>query len=253
MSFLRFGPGVVLLSLAVTAHPLAAQSPAAKSSSVPTTKQPAGPNRSATAKGPLPDPALLDGSKLPVEKRPEQGMLGDFELPGDDTRSGTVGGPQQPPGQTGQGQSGGQSMGMPPMGGGGAAGQPEGQQPPPPAGGAQAGQQPGGPGAEPPQGASAGAGDPNATAEGIQVGQLKTDPSAGADAQAMPSKPQAVAIGDSAMQIKSVPGAKGAVGTAVPTSSTQQMEKNVGGGKGSTPIPGGRNAAEKGRSIPAGL
>src|SRR5688500_8073180 len=53
--------------------------------------------RGSTAKGPLPDPALLDGSTLPVEKRPEHGMVGDFELPGDENaRSGKVGGPQNP-------------------------------------------------------------------------------------------------------------------------------------------------------------
>src|SRR5205814_10734655 len=78
-------------------------------------------SRSSSAKGPLPDPALLDGSTQPAEKKPEQGMLGEFELPGDDNvRNGKVGGQQQPPGQ--QGAAGGQQMpmgGLPSMGGGG--------------------------------------------------------------------------------------------------------------------------------------
>ena len=32
----------------------------------------------------LPDPALLDGSKLAPDKYPDYGMIGDFEMPGDD-------------------------------------------------------------------------------------------------------------------------------------------------------------------------
>src|SRR3954468_8484745 len=57
-------------------------------------------SRSAQAKGPLPDPALLDGSALEAEKRPEYGMLGEFEMPGDEkAKSERVGqSSQQPPG-----------------------------------------------------------------------------------------------------------------------------------------------------------
>ena len=36
------------------------------------------------AKGPLPDPALLDGSAQAPEKRPEFGMLGEFDIAGDE-------------------------------------------------------------------------------------------------------------------------------------------------------------------------
>ena len=62
--------------------------------------------RAGTAKGMLPDPALLDGSTLPVEKKSETGMIGDFELPGDENnRSGKVGGPQNPNGSNSGGQS----------------------------------------------------------------------------------------------------------------------------------------------------
>lgn len=187
------------------------------------------------AKGILPDPTLLDGSALAAEKRPEQGMLGDFELPGDEnSRNGRVGGAQTPPEQQGKG-----GQGTPQLAGG-AEGQPQG-----------AGGQP------PPQNPTGGAGapaanDPNAKAEGTQVGQLQGEAGPGG-LEGLAAKPQAVSIGDSAMQIKTVANAPSVVGAAVPAGQTQQMEKKVGGGKGSTSVPGGRNAAEKGRAIPAGL
>lgn len=216
--------------------------------------------RPATGKGPLPDPTLLDGSSLPAEKKSEQGMLGDFELPGDDnTRSGKVGGQQQ---QMPQGSSGGQQMpaGLPQMSGGGAQSQQsQDSQGAPQSGGggapqAQNGQQP------PQQGGGGGSGpnDPNAKAEGMQVGQMQTDPSAGGSEGAAGGpqsgqKPPPVTIGDKAMQIKGVSNAQGVVGAAVPAGQTQQMEKSVGGGKGSSAVKGGPNAAEKGRAIPAGL
>jgi hypothetical protein len=101
--------------------------------------------------------------------------------------------------------------------------------------------------------APAGEQDPNAKAGGMQVAQLETDPNAGDQGGAETGpKPQPVAIGDKAMQIKSVTNAPGIVGTQQP-STAQQMEKQVGGGKGSTAVPAGRNAAERGRAIPAGL
>src|SRR5215216_2911462 len=80
-----------------------------------------------SGKGPLPDPILLDGSTQQAEKKSEHGMIGEFELPGDENvRSGKVGGPQNP----NAGAAGGQNnmpMGMPQGGGGGG---PQGQQPP---------------------------------------------------------------------------------------------------------------------------
>lgn len=210
------------------------------------------------ARGTLPDPVLLDGSALPAEKKSEQGMLGEFELPGDDSRNGKVGGPQ---GQQGQSQ---QAMGLPQMGGGGGAqsqaAMPQGGAP----GGAQNSQAGGAQSANQPNQAGQGTGgelggpaDPNAKAEGVQVGQLQTDPNAGGQSEVqLGPKPQAVAIGDSAMQIKTVNNAPGVVGTSVPAGSTQQMEKAVGGGKGGSgaPVSGkGGNATERGRAIPAGL
>lgn len=209
------------------------------------------------AKGPLPDPVLLDGSTLPVEKRPEQGMIGDFELPGDENvRNGKVGGPQGAP----QAAAGGQQMpqGLPQMGGGGPQSDQAqqqgggGAQGAPAAGGAQAASQ----GAQGASGGPMGPSDPNAAAEGMQVGQLETDPNAGGAQGQMAgvgAKPPPVAIGDKAMQIKSAPGAASAVGAAMPAGATQQMESKTGGGRGSSSVSGGRNAAEKGRAMPAGL
>ncbi len=54
---------------------------------------------SRSPKGPLPDPALLDGSAQQAEKRQDRGMLGQFDIPGDDksdSKDGTVG-PQSSP------------------------------------------------------------------------------------------------------------------------------------------------------------
>ncbi|MSU70280.1 MAG: hypothetical protein EXS39_05825 [Opitutaceae bacterium] len=220
------------------------------------------------ARGPLPDPTLLDGSAQHAEKRPEYGMLGQFEIPGDENakEGGKVGGPQDPnqkgggsgqqdPNQKGGGggqqdpkssQGGQQAAGLPQGAAGGGAPQ-SGQQPPP---GAQGGGAPGGPH------------DPNAKAEGVQVAELQGDPSASAQGQGAAGapgdaqKPQQVAIGDPTMQIKPAANSPGAVGQ-VTAGSTQQMETKIGGGKGAgapvtTKSPGGRGI-EKGRVMPTGL
>lgn len=204
------------------------------------------PSRS-TAKGELPDPVLLDGSNQPPEKRPEQGMIGEFELPGDENaRTQQVGGPQGPQGQQQeqeqQGQGGQQGMAGT-QGGQQSSEQQQG------AGGQQQQQQPPGSG-----NAADGPQDPNAKAEGVQVAQLETDPNAESQAGgAGGQKPPPVEIGDKAMQIKSV-ASPAVVGSQQQQASTaQQMEKQVGGGKGSAPIKAGTNAAERGRAMPAGL
>lgn len=224
---------------------------------------PASPSR--VGKGPLPDPALLDGSTLQAEKKSEQGMIGDFELPGDENvRDGKVGGPQsQNPGGRG-GQSNNMPMGLPQGGGGGQ--QSDQQQ----AGGAQAqggaqsqqsgAQQAGGAQAGGPQNGNAagnpvaGAGDPGAQAQGVQVAELGGEGSAQG---AIPAgeKPGPVAIGDSAMRIEQSATAAGVVGAQQQqvAGHTQQHEKGTGsGGKGSGGAQGG-NRVEKGRTIPAGL
>ncbi len=235
--------------------------PLAKSATTATPAKGSTGSRSPSGKGPLPDPTLLDGSTLPAEKKPEQGMLGDFELPGDENaRNNRVGGQQQP--QAGA-QGGAQMQGLPQMSGGGAAGQQsQGQMPQMPAGAqASAGGGPQPSGQQPPQQGAGGPGgpnDPNAKAEGMQVGNLQTDPNAaggdaGAAGDAGAQKPQQVAIGDTAMQIKGVSNAPNVVGAQMPAGSTQQMESKVGGGKGSSAVSGGRNASERGRAMPSGL
>jgi hypothetical protein len=208
----------------------------------------------------LPDPALLDGSTQPAEKKSEHGMIGDFELPGDENaRSGKVGGPQsQNPNQGGQANN--MPMGMP-QGAGGGPQQPgqQGQQ-----GGAQAGgqQQAGGAqagGAQDQKGGSnaiPGGGDPGAQPQGIQVAELGGEASGqAAGGEAGPGeKPQQVAIGDSAMRIEqSAVAQAGVVGAQQTAGQTQQHEKGTGsGGKGAGGA-GGGNRIEKGRVIPAGL
>jgi hypothetical protein len=231
-----------------------------------TGSRPTSASSSRSGKGPLPDPALLDGSTLQPEKKSDTGMIGDFELPGDENvRDGKVGGQQsQNPGARG-GQSNNMPMGMPQGGGGGPqsdqqqAGGAQSQQ-----GGAQAqqggAQQAGGAQAGGPQNANAagnpvaGAGDPGAQAQGVQVAELGGEGSAQG---AIPpgEKPGPVAIGDSAMRIEQSATAAGVVGAQQQqvAGQTQQHEKGTGsGGKGSGGAQGG-NRVEKGRTIPSGL
>ncbi|MEO5960128.1 MAG: hypothetical protein ABIZ49_00750 [Opitutaceae bacterium] len=99
-----------------------------------------------------------------------------------------------------------------------------------------------------------GGGDPNAKAEGTQVGQLQTNPAAqGPELGEIGSKPQQMPIGDSAMQIQTTANAKSAVGTSAPAGSTQQSSSKTGsGGKGGGGSSGGQNV-ERGRVMPSGL
>ena len=208
-------------------------------------------SKSGTVRGVLPDPVLLDGSTQPPEKKSEYGMIGDFELPGDENaKNGKVGGGQGPQGQQQQQNgSGGMPMGLPQGGGAGQQAQK----------GGKAGQQPGGeqaPNQQNPNAAGnqiAGEGDANAKPEGIQVAQLGGEGSS--DEPASPGeKPSPVAIGDSAMRIQTPVNSPGVVGgQQIPATNTQQHEKGTGtGGKGPTGTQGpGR--IEKGRTIPAGL
>jgi hypothetical protein len=262
MSSSIVGRTVVALGIAALAANLSwsADDARAKAPTASTTRS--GPARSSSAKGPLPDPALLDGSTQQPEKKSEQGMIGDFELPGDENvRDGKVGGPQnQNPASRG-GQSSNTPMGMPQAGGGGGpqsqqqqGGGAQAQQGAQQAGGAQAG------GPENPNAAGnpvAGAGDPGAQPQGQQVAQLGGDASAqGAGAAGGPGeKPPPVAIGDSAMRIEPSAAVAGVVGAQQqqPAGNTQQHEKGTGsGGKGSGGSQGG-NRVEKGRTIPSGL
>lgn len=200
------------------------------------------------SKGPLPDPVLLDGSQQAAEKRSEMGMIGEFELPGDENvRDGKVGGQQgQPGGQEQQQQQQAGGAGQPPPGqeqakaGGGA---PDQQQQEQQLAGGQQGQQGSG---------QPGQGDPNAKPEGIQVASLQGE-GGGNPADVAGQKPKQVSIGDSAMQIKTQQNAPTIVGAQQPAGKTQQHEKATGTG-GRPPTGDNTNkGAERGRAMPAGL
>lgn len=209
--------------------------------------------RGTTARGPLPDPALLDGSAKEADKTSEHGMLGEFEIPGDeDVRNGQVGGPQNANPIAAQDSSLPQNGGSPQgtqsqqAGGGGSPGGPDA-----PAG--QSGSAPGGGASDQAAGQIPGGGDPNATAQGIQVAELQGEAQPGdAGAAGMPQKPPPVAIGDSAMQIQGIQNAPAVVGSQV-AGQTQQMETAIGGGAKGASGTNSNRGAEKGRVIPAGL
>lgn len=225
--------------------------PTTEKAATATTRSPSTP-RGGAAKGVLPDPVLLDGSNQPAEKRPEYGMVGDFELPGDENaKNGRVGGPQnqqQQPGQQGQQGQGQGGLPMPPTGG---SGQAQAGNPPPPAIPQQQG---GGGGPENPDaaGKEGQGGQQGGQPQGQQVAQLQGE-GGGPEQGQIGEKPQQVSIGDSAMQIKTVANAPSVVGQQQPAGKTQQHEKTTGtGGKGPT----GSNSnkgTERGRVMPAGL
>jgi hypothetical protein len=248
-----------------------------------TTSTPAASGRPTVVRGTpgriLPDPALLDGSSQPADKKGEMGMLGEFELPGDENnKSGKVSGPQmqlpgqsagnQSPAQTNQPQGAGGPQGPSGQAGGGAQGA-QGQNGPgggsesPANGGPQGGGPAGGTQAGGPQsGVSGGApipggGAPGAQAQGIQVGQLGGD--ASVQTAGVPGgsgqKPPQVAIGDKAMRIEPTAGGAGVVGAAGQQVSehTQQYEKGTGSGGRGPSAPSSGNRIEKGRVVPAGL
>jgi hypothetical protein len=252
-----FGIAVVLAGASGLVA-FAAEDPRATSAGkAAATPRPSSSTSKSGARGPLPDPALLDGSKEAPEKKSDQGMIGDFELPGDENaRSGKVGGPQNPnqqQGGGGQGQQNGMPMGLP-QGGGSGGQQAQNGQPPPGAQGSSGQQGPQNPDAAGKQ--VAGGGDQGAQPQGTQVGELAGDPSGQqSGGPASGEKPPQVAIGDSAMRIETSAAAQaGVVGAQQQIAGkTQQHEKGTGtGGKGPTGAQGG-NRVEKGRAIPAGL
>jgi hypothetical protein len=196
----------------------------------------------------LPDPALLDGSAVAAEKKGEFGLIGDFELPGDEEgrkekAGGGAGGPEgQQPQQAGAGGAGPAGAG----GGTGEAGK---------SGTGKPGAQGAGPDGKEGAGGAPSAGDPQAKAEGMRVAQLGGDASGVVGAEAGAQKPAQVAIGDAAMRIpQNTQAAPGVVGAQqVAGQNTQVYEKGTGsGGKGPNGKQGA-NRTEKGRSIPAGL
>lgn len=222
-------------------------------SSTATAAQKSSSGRPGAARGPLPDPVLLDGSSHAAEKRSEYGMIGDFELPGDENaRNNRVGG-QQAPNQ----QPGGAGVSLPipsaglPMPAGGQGGTPGVSVPQLPDPTAQ------GKGGGPENPAAAGqavngAGQAGAQPQGAQVGQLSGE-GGGPEQGQIGEKPPQVSLGDSAMQIKTIGNPASVVGGAQQAGQTQQHEKTPGtGGKGAA----GNNSnkgVERGRAMPAGL
>jgi hypothetical protein len=216
---------------------------------------------SVSSKGPLPDPALLDGSNQPPEKKSEYGMLGEFELPGSEEKSDRVGGSSQQQSSSGggskgekssqQGGGGGQQQSSEGSGGSSQASSESG------AGGGPAG------GTDNKQKGSGGSSmaqknDPNAKAEGVQSSGLSSPEGGVAAAQgdAMPSKPGEQKIGDATMQIKTLPPGQAAsvVGLTQPVGKDVPQAydaKTPGGGKQSGGS--GNKGVEKGRTMPAGL
>lgn len=258
--FLRFRPSVLVV-LAFVAGTTLASAQSSSTSGGSSSRSSSSSRSTTTSKTVLPDPALLDGSKQPAEKRPEYGMVGDFELPGDENvRNGKVGGPQnQQPGGGQQQAAGLPGLNLPiPQQGSGCAGgsNPLPSLPQPQQGGGGGGQeqkdgqgQSGTAQASGQTGTGAEASGPQGTADGRQVGQLGGE-GAAQDAIAG-NKPNQVSIGDKGMRIETTPNPTGVIGEQ--TGASQHHEKGTGtGGKNAT----GNNAnrgAERGRAIPAGL
>lgn len=174
-----------------------------------------------------PDPALFDGSKLEPEKRPDQAMLAEFEVPGEENPQ------QQRIAQSDAGESGGGGSPQEQAEAGGAP--PEGQQ--------QSG------GGSPPE-----QNDPAARPEGIQVANLEIpegiDPASQDSAPPPSSKPADVSLGDATMQIQTV-GAPPASASQQQVTNTQQYEK--GAAQGNQTGDNRNRGAERGQSVPSGL
>lgn len=201
--------------------------PVAPGASTPRAKQSPPAKGAVKAKGVLPDPELLDGSKYEPEKRPLYGMISEIEMGEQEgeqqDRISPNSGPQNPSGAESQQQ---------PQAGGGAQQQPQ-----------QAEQQQGGAG-----------GSSQAIAQGGPQGQA-----VGAQAQSLQGQPQQAGgaqqggardmqIGDATLQIQTVQQTPDMVGSE--PSKAQQYEKKVPAGQQSN----NRNqGVEKGKVIPKGL
>lgn len=241
--------------------------------------------RSAAARGPLPDPVLLDGSNQPAEKKSDYGMLGEFEIPGSDEKGDKTaaadqadqkqqqqgaGGSKQ---QDNKSQKGGGSQSksaQQSQGGGGASDKADDSQ-----SGGGAGEesadaaQSGGGSSSSKSGAKSSRGggsaksiaqnDPNASAQGAESSGLSSPDGGEAAAQgdAAPSKPGEMKIGDATMQIKTqttgtapnVVGLQQPVGKDVP----QQYDARTPGGGRQSGNSNGNKGVEKGQTMPTGL
>jgi len=170
----------------------------------------------------IPDPALFDGSKLEPEKRPDRGMLAEFEVPGEENPSQRVGGA--------------------------AGGEPGGEE----------GEEGGGGGAQREQSAMAAGrspveNDPNAKAEGASAQNLQIPEGAQADQSAAQARPQNVSLGDAAMQIQTAAqqNTVGAQQQQQAATNTQQYEK--GAAQGNQRGDNNNRGLERGQAVPQGL
>ncbi|OHE89350.1 MAG: hypothetical protein A3G75_06715 [Verrucomicrobia bacterium RIFCSPLOWO2_12_FULL_64_8] len=232
---MRFNQPILLIGLLV---PVLLSAQTSSTSGASSTRRPRDP--SVSAKKALPDPDLFDGSKHPPEKQPEYGMLGEFELPGDEQQSDRVGGsdglPLPPlPGiplpfpQGADGASGG-GLGLPGL-------------LPSPAGGS--------PSLQIPSLDASGNSDGSANPAGIRAAELKGGQPQSGDAAGSNDKPREIAYGDASLQIEPMGniGAKDVVGTNA-EAGTQRYKKGSAAGQQSNPANLG---AEKGRTMPSGL
>lgn len=206
-------------------------------------------SKAATAKGPLPDADLLDGSSYEAEKRPEYGMIGEFEMEGSEQKSDRVGGNPGPAGaqSAAQQEQGGGAGGVPPPPG--AEQQVAGTEAQQIASGTDDRKDPDASQQGGASSAAGTAGGPAAAAQGIQVANLQI-PQGAQGAQGAPDgKPSVQKLGDASLQIQtSAAKAEDVVGKEA--STAQQYEKKV--------PPGGytnnRNVgAEKGQVMPKGI
>lgn len=187
--------------------------------------QPTAAQRSAaaTAKSGFPDPALFDGSAEKPEKRPDRGMLAEFEMPGGEQPSERVGGP--------------------------AGGSPGGDE-------QQQGQGGGGSREQSAAAASRGAvqNDPNAKAEGASAENLNIPEGAQADASAAAaSKPKEVSLGDAAMQIQTAANQQNTVGGQQQQAATNTQQYEKGAAQGNQKGDNNNRGVERGQNVPAGL
>ncbi len=177
--------------------------------------------RTTPARPGMPDPALFDGSNIEPEKRPDQAMLAEFEVPGEENRPDRIA-------QSGAGQSGGGGQAEPTQ-----AGEPSEE-----GGGSPVEQN-----------------DPGAQPEGIEVANLEipegVDPASQDSIPAPQDKPQDISLGDATMQIQTVSSPPASATQQQAATSTQQYEK--GAAQGRQTGDNRNRGSERGQAVPSGL
>jgi hypothetical protein len=239
---------------------------AALAQTTPPARPPANASRPALGKAGSslpPDPDLFDGTKFEAEKRPETGMIGEFEMPGsEESQDNKVGGnPGEPAGsQAAQNSApaGAQSAAGAAGGAGGAA----------QAGGSEGASGSGGESAvggaldqSKPMGSSGqagGGGDPNAKAEGVQAESLSGGSNSAAQSEGGKGggkqKPPNGKIGSAELRIDALPESdKDVVGKEAAPGGTQGSNKAMPAGKGGQGSQNQNKGVEKGKVIPKGL